>query len=230
MSISARRLRIGYPLTRWLRKEQFPKLLGAHTTDGSSSASPQNVNIGSPGAGQLVVICIRLTAATTITTPGGWTLIATTQENDRTGVYYRLCDGSEGATVSFTFGVATRFAAVALRFSGAGIPLLAQFTRQRTTGTTQPQDPMSEYWGKRDYCYVCFLTYEGGSIFSTRPSGYSSLSTESGTITNTGSSGAGLSTVHWTMKFSRSTRDAAGNWTTTGNAVWSTIGVQIPPG
>tara|TARA_R110000868_G_scaffold59052_2_gene181433 strand:+ start:54 stop:713 length:660 start_codon:yes stop_codon:yes gene_type:complete len=70
-----------------------------------NSASSVSANLPSGiAAGDLLVMFVSIATATgnTITTPSGWTQFLAQVTGPRTGAYYKVADGSEGATQSVT--------------------------------------------------------------------------------------------------------------------------------
>jgi hypothetical protein len=216
-------------LTNWIDNHRGPRLINSHTTDLSTNTTSHNVNVGSPADGEMVLIAFRTTVAATVTPPGGWSTMVDFGSGDQLVVVYRRCDGTEGATETFGTNVNSRAAAVALRYLNAGSPVLATFVFGTTT-TNPSHHAIHQGVGVRDMCFLSLATWEGGATVSSRPSGYSNNSPSAGEIVNTGSSGAGLATVAWTMKFARQSRDATGSWSISVNSATINCGVAIPPG
>lgn len=53
-------------------------------------------------AGDLLLIFFVINASVTLTTPSGWSLVASSSTTVRTAIYSRIADGSEGASVTVT--------------------------------------------------------------------------------------------------------------------------------
>lgn len=145
----------------------FPAVVGRNVYDGLADTS-HAINIGSPADGTLVVIIARVTTTTTISWPAGWTLLVdndqTDGSNDATCIAYRLCDGTEGATVTVTTAITGKVSAVAYEITGAANPA-TQPPEVSTvaTGTSATPDPssLSPTGGAKDYLWLWLGAWEG---------------------------------------------------------------------
>jgi hypothetical protein len=225
-----RKFLVGTSLRDWLYQRRFPQFIKSTTTNVSTNTASATINIGSPTAGQLVVVCARQAGgSSSLTMPGGWSTIEGNNgdaSDDAVIIGYRACDGSEGATITITSGGSSRWAAVALTFTGAGTPTKGQ-VQFRFLATANPiTDPTHISWGVKDYCFVNFATWDGDATLSSAPTGYEN----SGSIANTGATGTGRASVGWAMKFSRASRDVVGAWTISASNNTMNQGIAIPPG
>lgn len=210
-------------LSNWLKRTEFPKFIDATTTDSAASTS-HTVNLPSPSAGQLLVVAIRTSGTATITF-SGYTQLLQVAATDQIACFYKISDGTEGAGDSLTTSASVRIAAVALRFSGAGVPELAGLNRSITTANP-PWDPIHTGFGVKDYCFLVVATCEDTATSFTAPSGYSG-----GSLLIGGGSGSGRASVGWSFKFARASRDAPGTGTWgAGSRVSYNFGLAIPPG
>lgn len=97
------------------------------TSSGSSATSPRNISLPSVAAGDLLVMAANTGFARPQTTPSGWTRQSTEQTYNNGGstegrfdIYYRICNGSEGATVSLAWtGGTSPFEAHVVKITGS---------------------------------------------------------------------------------------------------------------
>ena len=112
-------------------------------------------------AGHFLIAGIEYQGGTgeTITPPAGWTLIERTDSGTSFGIvtYYRVADGSEGASFTWTFSVATRSLGGIIRYTGVDtaspIDVQGEATGSSATPTapsvvtTQANDLVVAFWG-----------------------------------------------------------------------------------
>lgn len=95
------------------------------------------------------------------TTPSGWTAIIG-GVSQTLFLFARVADGSEGSTVSISYGVSTGAAYVAERWTGAS----GNVEGARATGTGDAPN-LAPSWGAQDTAWITGLQYTGG--FSSPP-------------------------------------------------------------
>lgn len=225
-----RKLKVGTMLKDWVRGEKLVEFRTVDT-DGSSAVTTAVVNIGSPTAGQMVLIVFRNATAGTIAFPAGWTQLANSSADssvDTVAVAYRICDGTEGATINVTQGTAARFAAIAWVCTNASDPIWPGLVRV-TGGASAAIDPI---WGGITpgviNLFLAVHTHESPddtTVFPSDPWVFGS------TAVNTGSTGAGVAMVQWSFKYVRANRDdgLAATWSTTASHAAMSFGILIPP-
>ena len=92
-------------------------------------------------AGDLLLVVDR--NASSFVAPTGWTRLRFASSSVYSTIYYRIADGSEGATVDFTMdGTARRIAAVSMRVSG-----WTDWTHQFVDANTLSPPALTPSWG-----------------------------------------------------------------------------------
>lgn len=93
--------------------------------DGASgySASSTTVNVAKPSgvqSGDLLLAVLACATNRTFTTPAGWTLLTDDSDGDDLTVrtYYRVVDGSEGASFTYSTNSPTSFLALCVAYRG----------------------------------------------------------------------------------------------------------------
>lgn len=205
------------------------------TTAGTSHA----INVGSPAAGTLLIVLVRFAASAGTVAFSGYSLIfADTSDasDDRTDVWCRLADGTEGATDTLTTTNSVKLAAICWEITGAEDPNISQPEYNTSAvGTTAANgaDPGSAapFGPPADTLYLAMMGLDGeGNAPTVAPSSYSNLTTaNSGTG---GSAATNCSIGGASRQISSSSSEDAGNFThgaaTTG---WTAFTISVrPPG
>lgn len=202
----------------------------AHTTDTSATTTSVSANIGSPSAGQAVIIVHRAANNTTLSLPGGWTTWQKVDDAvDSAITGFRICDGSEGATITITQGTALRAITQAFKFTGSGTPIFGYYANvgAQIGAEACQNDPMvgGPQPGIRNL-FLATATWTGGQGNVTAgPSGYVGLTD----VVNTGAGGLGASHISYVYKYEVSNYDAPGSWTISAGVDTICFGFTIPP-
>lgn len=96
---------------------------------------------GSIATGDLLRINISTVFSVTVTTPSGWTSIANVEDgysSNRVVAFYRVADGSEGASVTVSLSTACDATSIAWRVTGqnTSTPINVSATNSATSGST----------------------------------------------------------------------------------------------
>ncbi len=144
---------------------------GVVGTNGSTATTSPVVNLPSSiVAGETLFILIRNAAGGTITFPNegtDWVQLfedSSDASNDTIALAWRKASGSEGATVTLTFGTSGKFAALAWRVQGATDPTVrAPEFATLVTGSSDVPDPgsLSPTGGAKDYLWIWMGGWEG---------------------------------------------------------------------
>jgi hypothetical protein len=223
-------------LRNWLVGESVYPTFSVHTTDTSATTTSVSAAIGSPANGDVVVIVHRAANITTLSFPGGWTVPQGGKVDDAvdsTISAYRVCDGSEGATVTITQGTSLRAITQAFKFTGAGTPIYAHYANiGAQVGTEAVQnDPLTggPQPGIRNLFLVTATWTGGQETVTAAPSGYVGFTD----VVNTGAGGAGSAHISYAYKYEVSNYDAPGVWSITdvgaGGVDTVCYGYVIPP-
>ena len=176
-----------------------PTVAGTSTTDGSTAAVDPAVNIGSPSAGQLVIVFFTSTSTHSApTVPSGWTYLVSakpggdTRSGDRDQCFYKVASGSEGATVTVDTGTSSvKYSAIAYRITGHDSGQAPEISTAAVgTSTTPNATTVTPTGGSKDYLFLTWAVHEGTGSVGTAPSGYSNrqsvLTSGGGGATNSG--------------------------------------------
>jgi len=182
---SAKTLTLTTGSTNWVWSGAAPSISGntAGNASGSTDVTTLSVNIGSPTNGERVVLCLvkRGTAAFTAT-PDGWTAVDSLRANgttDSTCCYYRDCDGTEGATVSFTVASAISFAAKTWRIAAGTFdryspPAIAVHQVTSAASNNNPS-AVTPGWGSGNDLFLCWVGCNGNATITGSPTNYSTI-------------------------------------------------------
>ena len=169
----------------------FPVVSSTNTTTIGSNTTSHTINLpASIGSGDLILVLFCVDGNGTATTPTGYTAVFTNiGSTQRTCLYYRIADGTEGSTISITTSTTQQSSSAAYRITswhGTTPPEGATVTGSNTT----PDPPnLAPSWGAEDNLYICGWGYNDGTTtttaFSTNYTG-SQLSPNSGGAGGTG--------------------------------------------
>lgn len=215
------------------------------TTQLTSAGTSTNINVGSPTAGDLLVVFIRWMATVSAVTFTGYTALAsldgTDASDDVTSVYYRWADGAEGASDAISWTTSAKLAAICWVVEGAqnptvqapNISTVANFT---TAANSANATSVSVTGGPKDVLYITAMGKDGeGGVATAFPANYANLVT-----IDTGV--AGVATINGdvagaTRQVLQTSSEDAGTWThpaanAGGNAytiaVQSAISLRLP--
>lgn len=202
----------------------------------NTTATTHSVTLsGSEASGDLAVALISLDnqarAMTTITWPAGWTEIAERilPAGTETGfaVAYRICDGTEGASVTVTTDTSETFAAQVYRYAagnwhGTSAPEAASPSNGEDTAPNPPN--LTPSWGAEDTQWIAAGTMDiGGTTVSAAPTNYTDLTaTQSGT-------GFGDVEVYTARRDLNATSEDPGGFTVSTTAAWHATTIAIRP-
>ena len=154
-------------------------------TNITGATTTHAINVGSPVAGTFLVVFIRFAVAgITVTNFTNYEQLFTSAadaSSDVTYVFYRVADGSEGATDTFTTSGSTKSAALAWEITGASATVVPDFSAV-ATGTTAANsanpNAASVTGGPEDVLYLAIMGLDGeGNAPSASPTNYSAITT-----------------------------------------------------
>src|SRR5262245_43756750 len=131
------------------------------TTAGTSHVINMPTGLKS---GDLAVIIFAHAVAVTMNALTGWTELVDTNSANAEKVIYRWCDGSEGATVTFTTSGNTKSASVTFAIVGAVDPATRapELSTVATGTSTQPDaTTCTPTGGAKDYLWITFAITAG---------------------------------------------------------------------
>lgn len=211
---------------------------GRVATNISTAATSHNINVGSPSAGDILLVIIRVAAAS-----GGvggqinaWDflgLFTGDATDDETFIYAKVATGSEGATQTFTTANSSKLAAICWRITGTiGVPSAPTEATFTTTANTANPPSASVSGGPLDVLYLALMGLGGeANAPSAAPTNYSNLITA-----NSGTGGAvatNCSVGGATRAISASNSDDPGVFThaaaSSGGNAFTLVFYPIPP-
>jgi hypothetical protein len=151
-------------------------------TNQSTGATDWNINVGSPVADTLLIVFIRIAnAAATITSFTGYTQLAediSDASDDRTAVYYRWADGTEGATNLFVISTAVKGAAICWEVTGARneAPPISAVAVGTTGPNTASSNVVTPLEAPQDTLYITMAGGDGEvGAYTAAPTNYINL-------------------------------------------------------
>lgn len=204
-----------------------PTVSAATTTSFTTSVTSMPVNLPSVSSGELLIAAVGVRNAGTWTPPSGWTLLAEQAGGGsvgETGVWYRIADGTEGATATWTAGTATTAAWHVRKVTNWHGTTPPEYTS--TNGDAVSVDPPSitPSWGGTDTAFIVFAGSSADSMtFSGAPTNYSDLSS------TTASSGGGASNMGSATRATSSTTENPSAFTTSTNRWWAAFTIAVRP-
>lgn len=165
-----------------------PLAIAAYNTSNVASNStshtvslPAGISVGDG----LLIFATVTNATDYPSAPGGWSNLAFLGLSDMPGrnlsVFYRVADGSEGATVTLTTSSGRVSAHVTMRIAGAdpGTPPEAAITSGSSSTTPDPPS-LTPSWGAKRSVWIAVAGNAGAVITqSAQPSGYGNPQTSS---------------------------------------------------
>jgi hypothetical protein len=160
------------------------RVINSHLGGGGESLSVRDSSIDTSGGTNwtvnlpseissgdyLILAVVNDTSAVSLTTPSGWTLLATIENVERLTVFSKVADGSE-TTVSLTLSWGEDGHYIAISVAGA-----ASIENQSNSTNNPPS--ISPTWGSGGLALaIAAARANSGSGFTTFPSGYTSLGT-----------------------------------------------------
>jgi hypothetical protein len=172
------------------------------TTSVSTAATSTNINTGTPANGDLALVLGRFAGNAGTATFTGYNAIDSGNvwpldpdaSDDWTWIWWRVCDGTEGATDAMSWTNSVKGAFIYYRITGHGVPAGSSTSQFVTAGTGTPvgtganPDPpaLTPALGAADWLWIAFCGLDSETATpSAAPSGYSNLVTA-----NSGTGGA----------------------------------------
>jgi hypothetical protein len=155
------------------------------TTSVSAAATAHNINVGSPLAGNLLVILVRFNGAPGTVTFAGFTQLAastTDASDDDTRVYYRDTDGAEGVADPLSTVNAVKLAGItwvitAAEPSSVAVPTISTVAIGTTAANTCNPGSVAPTGAPRDTLYLALGGMDGAGTWTAAPANYTNLTT-----------------------------------------------------
>lgn len=202
-----------------IAKQSFPRVVSTVTSRQNTSVSTSNVTLPAGiQAGDLLLMLFRHRGANTqATTPSGWTLLVGGTGGGSTALFYKIADGSEGATVAISHLVGASCAITHRidRFSGLPEAVIS------ATGVIDPP-ALSTSWGAKETLFFAMLATNLDQVATAIPSGYGNLIEEKTT-------GASVCSVHSTWRELLASSDDPSSFTVGATTAARAITVAVRP-
>lgn len=155
----------------------FPQVLATNHsgTNGLPSSATHNAALPSLASSNLLLLFVGLNAATTISTPSGWTLLfSSTAAAGRLAAFYKISDGTEGATVTVTAGASANFCCVSYALSNYQSAPEAGIAVTNGGVSLSPNPPnLAPSWGSAKTLWFALCLDNGTDTPArTNPTGY----------------------------------------------------------
>jgi hypothetical protein len=206
------------------------------TTGETASVTTHPINVGSPAAGRLLIVALRHMAAPGTITFTGYTNFASDNSDasdDVTELYWRLADGTEGASDNLTTTGGMRIAGICWQITGAEDPTIqppecSTVAVGTTAANTANPATLSPTGGSKDYLFLAFMGKDGETgVPTASPTNYSAITTaNTGTAGSVGTNGA----VGGGSRQLTASSDDPGVFThPAANAAWAAYTIAIHP-
>jgi hypothetical protein len=157
----------------------FPVVSGSTPSNAATNTS-HTINLdNAESAGDLLIAFVTCDVTSTMTYPGGWpTLKEADAFNSQAKIKaaYRICDGTEGASITVTFGTSQPMAARVLRITGwhgTTPPEASTGTDMGAASINPDPDNLTPSWGAADTLWLPALCHDSnGGIPTSYPASY----------------------------------------------------------
>lgn len=192
-------------------------------TTANGAATSQSLNLpGSIASGDILVALVRAPASTTISWPAGWTEFipdnSADASDDVTSGAYRIADGTEGATITVTFGTSRAMAGICYRITGGDT---VSVSSAATGASTTPDPPNYAPFVGHDHetLWIGLVGFDAssGQTVTAAPTSYGNL----GTTTSGGAGVAGAS------QQTTASSENPGTFTASASVTWTTWTVAV---
>ncbi len=162
-------------MTMELESAPFPQVESINGGNNNSNATSHTVNLPSGIVlNDVVLVFFASDGSPTITFPAGWIELFQNANgtNNKLGAWYRVANGTEGATITVTTSASERTAHTSYRISGAGgTPCYAPTT---VTGASVSPNPPSgtPFWAQANTLWFAACGYDYNRTVSAYPTNY----------------------------------------------------------
>jgi hypothetical protein len=156
----------------------LPVIQSIGTLDNDNDS--QSVTNAAAGvvSGDLLILAVALLPATTITTPSGWTLIASVTDGGsalRGALYRRIATGAAADAPTVSFGAGVDYTTRIMRLDGQhATPEDTSASATQTSGTSPPMASITTAF--TDELLIGFLVVD--SLFSANPTNWTQQTTD----------------------------------------------------
>lgn len=213
-----------------LAQKRLPISLAGTATSISNTTTPSISLPSGIVAGDIILIFASINTTTTITTPSGFTQLATNINSDRLYIWAKVATGSEGTSISTTATAAVIQGYISYRvsntFGSVSSTGIAVSTVVTASGVTTIDPPsLTPSWGSANNLWIAVCNQDGGDRdVSAYPTNYTLGQLQSG---NTGP-GASTDVAACARILTASTEDP-GVFTFIRNSIGSAYTLAVRP-
>ena len=176
---------IADPSVAWMEADA---ITGSATTTYDVTLSP------SRQAGQVAIIILRVSSADDVTTPAGWTLLASDGASHAFG---RLLDGSEGGTVTITnLTLARRASWIVYGVADAATGEASFMAANAVTGLDPAALAPSGWPSDKNHLWITFASERRTDNTFTAPTGYGSQARSATAVNDTSTAHCVIEAAH----------------------------------
>lgn len=204
--------------------------------DATTTAGTSHVVTKPSGttSGDLWLIVGATQVAATFDALAGWNeLVDDSTSNVGTKALYRVCDGSEGSTVTFTSAASVKYAGVGYRITGFSAVQAPQVSTQTAaTSTTPNPGTVTPTGGTKDYLFIAFFGQIGEEAdddtwVTGTPANYGNLSQKTSGTAGATTTNCQVGAAYRTASVSS---EDPGTFTTAQSLAWRAYTVAVHPG
>lgn len=206
----------------------FPTTANPTTTTFATSVTSMNVNMpGSIVAGDLLIASVGVRNPGNWTPPSGWNLLLEQPGGGSVGetvVWYKIADGSEGATLAWSTSVGTTGAWHVYKISNWHGTTPPEVNSVSGDAVAVNPPSLTASWGAEDNLWIALAgSSANGMFFGTAPTNYSGLSS------TTAGSGGGASNMGSARRSLNAATEDPGAFASTTNRWWRAVTIVIRP-
>ena len=206
----------------------FPTSTSATATTFATSVTSMAVNMpASIASGDLLIAGVGVRNAGTWTPPSGWTVLneqAGGGAVGESGVWYKIANGSEGATQTWTAGTATTAAWHVRKVTSWHGTTPPEYTSTNGDAVAVNPPSLTPSWGAADTLWIAFSGSSAQAMtYSAAPTNYGDLAS------TTASTGGGASNCGSATRQLNATSDDPGTFTTSTNRWWAAFTIAVRP-
>jgi hypothetical protein len=208
----------------------FPIVAGTAASQTTISGTTHTVSLPTGiVSGELLVVAMAYqTAPSFITFPAGWTAKTSSDTGGAAGVWaYRVANGTEGTSITVTFGIAQQAAHRSWRIQGHSTstnPMTDVGFWQAGTSAAPDTGAATPVGGTKDYLWLWFTAGAGGRICTSAPTSYTNLETSD---SGSAATSVALSTARRALN---AASENAGAGVLESSGAWMSIVTAVHPG
>ncbi|MFO0992545.1 MAG: hypothetical protein U1E67_11520 [Hyphomicrobiales bacterium] len=194
----------------------FPSWVSVTFKTHAASAS-HVVDLPSVAAGDLLIVLYNSDTNGNPTDPSGWNILKS--GGSRQAAWSRICDGSEGATLTLAISPSRSGKTAVIKITGAHA---SQDPEAANQGTTHDPPNLSPSWGSREVMWIAADLYLNGSV-TAYPTSYADNQND-----YAGTSGAGR--IALATRNLKAASENPGAFTLTGATAGAVLTIAVQTG